>query len=451
MSPSADTFAASGYPPQQWSVVGITRAQKRRPSSGASSPASTETANTSLTVTLLYMPTETLYAWPFNLSSPGAKGVCYETCSQEKDGSAPRIPPEGNMSTSLRVLADVIRCWMRIRRERSALAQHPSSTGAPTGSPTSPTTSLDRVLDDDEVISDIIDTLRLYPLTPFERSIHLMRQKLPEQSDPEAVDQRPQSTIRDKTTSHRGRPQSSSSSSEGGSDDDRDSHHRSDSCASSQASTVEASPERSFRAKPAGSPKLPKINTAVDTKPAVPQIRLVEATPQDSAYEERDRVLLERAAPSSARSSSFGSRSMDTVHEDASEAVDADENAATIDSGEVKFIDIQACRRADVEEVPSPKTATPPRSAPTPDTTFQQAATAPTSSKTSTRASPNKVTFRDPFKGITRSGSKPEIRVEAIEYGSPESLLTSTKAKSSKRPSLDGLRSIFGAGKGKSQ
>ncbi|CBQ71892.1 conserved hypothetical protein [Sporisorium reilianum SRZ2] len=447
MSSASDPFAVSGYRPQQWSVIGIARAQKRRPSTAAKA----ETYNTSLTVTLLYMPTETLYAWPFSLSSPDAKGVCYETCSREQEGGAARVPPEGTMSTSLRVLADVIRCWMRIRRERSALAQHRGSTGSPTsglGSPT--TTSLDQVLDNDEVISDVIDTLRLYQLTPFERSIYLLRQNLPEQSTPEPADPSQQS----EATSPRGRPQSSSSSSEGGSDDDRDSHHRSDSCASSQASTVEASPERPFHPKLAASPKLPKINTAVasrasadDDKTAVPQIRLVEATPQDSTYEERDRVL-ERATPSTARSSSFGSRSMDTVLEDASEALDADDGPATTDSGEVKFINIEACNRAEAEEVSSRKTATLPGSPANTETTSQPPASS--SSNKTWRPSPTKVSFRDPFKGIQRSSSKPEIRVEAIEYGSPESLLTSTKIKSSKRPSLDGLRSIFG-GRAKSQ
>lgn len=356
------------------------------------------------------------------------------------------------MSTSLRVLAHVIRCWMRIRRERSALAQHRGSPGSPTSGLSSPTTSLDRVLDDDEVISEIIDTLRLYQLTPFERSIYLLRQVLPEQSSPEPADQSQQSNIHDKPTSSRGRPQPSSSYSEGGSDDDRDSHHRSDSCASSQASTVEASPEPTFHAKLAASPKLPKINTAVasggsnDMKTAVPQIRLVEATPQDSAYEERDRVL-EKAMPTTARNSSFGSRSMDIVHEDASEAVEADEGTITMDIGEVRFIDIQACNRAEAEEVPSPKTATPLSPSATDDTRSRQAAS---SSTKTARSSPTKVSFRDPFKGIQRSSSKPEIRVEAIEYGSPESLMSSVKVKSSKRPSLDGLRSIFG-GKTKSQ
>ncbi|TKY86832.1 hypothetical protein EX895_004473 [Sporisorium graminicola] len=450
MSSPFESFAVTGYRPQQWSVIGIARAQMRRPSMTAYS-VNAQTANTSLTVTLLYVPTETLYAWPFNLSSPGAKGVCYETCSSEKDGAAARIPPEGTMSISLRVLADVIRCWMRIRRERSVLAQHRGSTGMLT-SPTSPATSLDQVLDDDEVISDIIDTLRLYQLTPFERSIYLLRQRLPEQSTSESPKQSRQSNVSDQPTPPRGRPQSSSSSSEDGSEDDRDSHHRSDSCGSSQASTVEASPDRSIHPKLTASPKLPKINTIAasseshDTKTAVPQIHLVEATPQDSAYEERDRIL-EKSTPKTARGGSFGSRSMDTVHEDASEAVDTDEGSTSSDCGPVKFIDIQACRRAGAEEMPSPKTATSPGPLTAPETSSEEATSS--SSKTA-RATPAKVSFRDPFKGIQRSSSKPEILVEPIEYGSPESLLNSGKIKSSKRPSLDGLRSIFG-GRSKSQ
>ena len=422
MPSTQEAFATSGYRAIQWSVVGIARTQQRRSSSGSLSK-NAATANTSLTVTLLYMPTETLYAWPFNLSSPDAKGVCYETCCPGENG-ATQTPPEGTMSTSLRVLADVIRYWMSIRRERSALTQHRGSTGSLSNGPDSPGTQLDKVLDDDEVINEIIDALRLYQLTPFERSIYLMRQKLPEPSsqDSTALDQQACASV---SSSHRGRQQSNSSvcSTESGCDSDRDSRYRSDSSASSQASNIDWSPDRSLKAKPAASPKLPKINTAVgpaelkDTKTAVPQIRLLEATPQDWCYEERDHVL-EKSLASVPRNCSFGGRSMDTVQEDVSEDVEADGGgAAWSGDGEIRLIKIQASHRSKEDDgAASPKTA------PLPDSFFgapQRTKSVRFNDAQPSSSSPTGVVFLDPFKGVACSSSMPEIRVETIEYGRP--------------------------------
>lgn len=414
MSPKRDSFAISGYRPLQWSVVGIAKDQQRRSSSTSTS------SSTSLTVTLLYIPTQTLYAWPFNLSSPDAKGVCYETLYTDKSDGAVQTPPEGTMSTSLRVLTDVIRCWMKIRRERSALAKRKGSDGSATSATSSATSTIDAVVDNDEVIDEIILDLRLHQLTPFERSIHLLRQKLPERTGSE--DQKRFSS-------------SSSSPSSPGPDSDRDSRCRSSSSASSsassRASTVEASPEDALRTRKASSPKLPKLNTALPTTPPspVPQIRLVEATPQEADYEERDRMLGAATSPSISRNGSYAGANMDTVHEDESEEI----GESSHDSGEVTFIKVHPCDRADSEPT-SPKTTTSPVSSP---------------SKSSRRAipSPTKVFFRDPFKTSDRATSKPSIKVEAIEYGSPESLLASTsrnKAKSIRRPSFEGLRSRLG-------
>ncbi|SPO23177.1 uncharacterized protein UTRI_01855 [Ustilago trichophora] len=439
MSPKTDTFALTAYRPQQWTVVGIARAQQRQ--SSETSPATSAALSTGLTVTLLYTPTETLYAWPFNLSCPDAKGVCYETHSvHQGDGSVPR-PPDGTMSTSLRVLADVIRCWMKIRRERSALEKRRGSDGSIASVLSTPGSSVDEVVDNDEVIDQIVDTLHLHQLTPLDRSVHLLRQKLPLQSPLElswssALSDDPQ----------RGRATLDSSSSHG-SDDDRDSHHRSDSSASSRASTIETSPEEYPQSKKASSPKLPKINTALPSAKSavqapVPQIRLLEATPQEAEYEERNRTLEKAITSASSRNSSFIGRNMDTVHEDDSEDVDY-EATPTCDSGEVTFIKIHPCDRSEPEIPTSPKTASPRPSSSSPR---------PMASKTKLTSSPSatKVFFRDPFKGTSeRISSKPSIRVETIEYGSPESLIVSSnkeasKSRSSRKPSFEGLRSMFG-------
>ncbi|GAC96291.1 hypothetical protein PHSY_003871 [Pseudozyma hubeiensis SY62] len=436
MSAPTDPFAVSGYRPSQWSVLSITKTHQQT-SFPSSSPTNTETSLSSITVTLLYMPTETLYAWPFNLSSPSAKGVCYETHSREQDGEVSRMPPDGTMSTSLRVLADVIRSWMKIRRERSTLAQHRSSFSSSADGPSSPTTSsIDRVVDDDEVIDEIIDTLRLHQLTPFERCIYLLRQALPE---PPLVESRHAAQMA--AQSSRGRSHSKSSSSSGESDDDQDWRQRSDSSASSRASTVEASPDHSPQPKQRCSAQLSKIDTSVAIRTPhspesdVPQIRLVEATPQDSAYEERDRVL-EKATTLASRSRSSVGRSMDTVHEDDSEDIDAE--VGTCDGEEVNLVKMLPCDRGVVaEDQICPKTLVP-SVASTNAINFKPSKTSP--------SSPTKVRFRDPFKDVPHANSQIEIRVGATEHSSSDSIQPDpAKSKIPKRPSLDGLRSIFGS------
>lgn len=447
-SPRSDTFSVSSYHSQHWTVAGIAKAQQQQLSSPSASA-----HTTSLTVTLLYLPTETLYAWPFNLSSPGTKGVCYETYSASRDNGEPRRPPEGTMSVSLRVLADVIRCWMRIRRDRAALAKRRGSDNGSTFSTnSSPTSSVDDIVDNDEVMDEIIDTLNLHPLAPLERSIHVLRQVLPEHSG--------YPTQPDDGGSARQRELDSSPA-----DSDRDSHHRSDSSASSRASTVEPGVEDA-PATQSSSPKLPKINTALprssssQSPPPVPQIRLVEATPQETDYTERDRAL-EKARPANSRKGSFNSRSMDTVHEDATEDNDTKDSASneatsTFDSEEVTFIKIHPCDRQQAEQGPtsptSPKTATSVASSPGEASTVK--------SKRMLSSSPSKVSFRDPFKNVQRSSSKPDIRVETIEYGSPDSLMASSnngvvdkssKTRSTRRPSFEGLRAMFGSNRSKSQ
>ncbi|KAJ1028638.1 hypothetical protein NDA16_001804 [Ustilago loliicola] len=366
------------------------------------------------------MPTETLYAWPFNLSSPNSKGVCYETYSASKVNGEPRRPPEETTSISLRVLADVIRCWMKIRRERAALAKcRGSDNTSGTSITNSPTSSVDNIVDNDEVIDEIIDALDLHPLAPLERSIHVLRQVLPEQP------QSPTLTDNARSPGQRGGIYSSQSS-----NSDRDSHHRSDSSASSRASTVDPSPE-DLPTRKSSSPKLPKIITALpltsasnQSPPPVPQICLVEATPQEAEYEERDRAL-EKARPTSSRNGSFNGRGMDTVHEDSTEDNDTCDSALneatpTYDSEEVTFIKIHPCDRQQTEQGPeSPKTATPVATKPEEGPTSKK-------SKRPLSSPPSKISFRDPFRSVERSSSKPDIRVETIEYGSPDSLLASS-------------------------
>ncbi|KAJ9478235.1 hypothetical protein PHBOTO_001814 [Pseudozyma hubeiensis] len=341
------------------------------------------------------------------------------------------------MSTSLRVLADVIRSWMKIRRERSTVAQHCSSVSSPADGPSSPTTSsIDRVVDDDEVIDELIDTLRLHQLTPFERCIYLSRQALPEPTLTETCH-----ATQMAAQSSRGRSQSKSSSSNGESDDDQDWRQRSDSSASSRASTVEASPDHSPRPKQRCSAQLSKIDTSIvicsphSPEGDVPQIRLVEATPQDSAYEERDRAL-ERATTLANRSIGSMGRSMDTVHEDASEDMDAKEDSC--DREEVTFVKIHPCDRGAVaEDQISPKKVV--------SSVASTDAVNSEHSKTSP-SSPTKVRFRDPFKAIPHGNSKTENQVGATEHDSSNSIKpVPVKSKVSKRPSLDGLRSLFGS------
>lgn len=436
MSAQTDPFAVSGYRPSQWSVLSITKTQQHT-SSPSNSPTTTETALTSITVTLIFLPTETLYAWPFNLASPSAKGVCYETHSREEEGGNARLAPDGTMSTSLRVLADVIRSWMKIRRERSTLAQHRSSVSSSADGSSSPTTSsIDQVVDDDEVIDELIDTLRLHRLTPFERCIYLSRQALPEPTLTETCH-----ATQMAAQSSRGRSQSKSSSSNGESDDDQDWPQRSDSSASSRASTFEASPDHSPQPKQRCSAQLSKIDTSTvicsphSPEGDVPQIRLVEATPQDSAYEERDRAL-ERAHTLANRSRGSVGRSMDTVHEDASEDMDAKEDSCNRE--EVPFVKIHPCDRGVVtEDQNSPKKLG--SSVASTDAINSEV------SKTSP-SSPTKVRFRDPFKTIPHGNSKTENQVGATEHDSSSSIKpVPVKSKVSKRPSLDGLRSLFGS------
>ncbi|KAJ1040444.1 hypothetical protein NDA10_000578 [Ustilago hordei] len=450
-SPRSSDFAIPAYHSNQWTVVGIAKAQQRRQSNPVALPILSQ--NTSLTVTLLYMPTETLYAWPFNLSSPDAKGVCYETYAAGKHDGHTRRPPEGMMSISLRVLADVIRCWMKIRRTRAALAKRggPESSSISSRLNSSPS-SVDDVVDNDEVIDEIVEALDLHPLAPLERSIHLLRQVLPEQ---------PGSPTRSDNEGCLRQRESILTSS--GSDSDLDSRHRSEPSVSSRASTVEPSLE-DLPSKKTSSPKLPKINTTLPSlsqqnTPSVPQICLVEATPQEAEYEERDRAL-EKARPISSRNSSFNSRSMDTVHENDSEDDDNNtcdstlrEATPTHDSGEVTFIKIHPCDRRPLEQhSASPKTATPAALNP-------KEPIAANSERTHS-SSPSKVSFPDPFNSLQRSTSKPDIRVETIEYGSPDSLLVSSnkdsvdkssKTESSRRPSFEGLRAMFGSIRSKSQ
>lgn len=384
----------------------------------------------SLTVTLLYVPTETLYAWPFNLASPGSKGVCYETHFHDKEAGTTRVPPEGTMSTSLRVLADVIRSWMRIRRERSAIAKRKGSDGSRSPG----TSSLDDIVDNDEVLDDIVDHLGLHPLTPLERSIHLLRQKVPEPTDqgPESLE----------------RPQLEASSSQESETDRESSSQRSISPSSSRASTADTSLEDVHQARKAPSPKLPQLQTALakdrtstdsDEETPVPKIHLTEATPQESSYAERDQVL-QNATAIPGRHGRVSPRAMETVEEDASE--DSDNLGSTNDSGEVNFVKIEPCDRSQDEDQVSPKSES-----------HVQLLPRKADSKAGTRSagtSPKKVVFRDPFEGAVHqesTHSKPSLQVDTIEKDSPESLFASTRKTSrmkfAKRGSFDGLRAVF--------
>lgn len=372
-------------------------------------------------MTLLYMSTETLYAWPFNLSSPDAKGVCYETHSAEKEGEPARIPPEGTMSISLRVLADVIRRWMTIRRGSSAsLSTLPGSPGS----------SFDDVVDNDEVVDEIIEDLRLHPLTPFERSVYLLRQNLPHESieEPSAAEQ---PSRRESVPSPGAQSDSSWSSSDAGSEDEPRRRDRSTSSISSRGSMTDGSPSHS--PKDIFPPELPKLDTALPAKKKdaeIPQSRSNEATPRAEAYEDRN-VALERAALSRIRDSKCGGRSMDTVHEDASESDDAEVSTPTHDSAQ----------RAQAAESLSPRKVV---------AAISNAIEAASSSSSGATPSPSKVIFRDPFQGAKNHPSKPAIQAEVVDEDSPETQVAfSTRGKpkpktSSKRSSLPGFRSMFG-------
>lgn len=374
------------------------------------------------------MPTETLYAWPFNLSSPDAKGVCYETHSAEEEGEPARIPPEGTMSISLRVLADVIRKWMTIRGERSALSRRRGSSASLSRLPGSPGSSFDDVVDNDEVVDEIIEDLRLYPLTPFERSVYLLRQKLPHESieEPSPAEQR---SRRDSVPSPGAQSDSSWSSSDAGSEDESRSRNHSTSSISSRGSMADASPSHS--PKDTSPPELPKLDTTLSSKKEeeIPQSRSNEATPRAEAYEDRN-MALEKAAHSRIRDSRYGGRSMNTVHEDACESDDADVSTPTHYSAQ----------RAQAAESLSPRTVV---------AAISDAIEA-ASSSSSTTPSPSKVIFRDPFQGAKNPPSKPAIQAEVIDEDSPETQVAfSTRGKpklktSSKRSSLSGFRSIFG-------
>lgn len=401
------------YRPQQWTVVGIARAQPARTLTGGPG-----TSNSGLTVTLLYMPTETLFAWPFNLASPDAKGVCYETLFTDKKNGV-RLPPEGTMSVSLRVLADVIRSWMRIRKERSALAKRKGSDASlVVGS------SVDAVVDNDEVLDDIIEYLGFHPLTPLERSIHLLRQVLPDRQDTDSLE----------------RPPLEAASSGDSEADTESSHGRSNSDASSSGDTADTSTEDIPKVNKS-SPKLPKLQTALESErrteseenTPVPQIRLMEATPKESDYKERDRVLEEATRR---RSGNISPRLMGTLHEDASENGSDGGSATPKDSTKTN-----STNRWEEHESTSPK-STPPLEAPAGGKTIKASRSAATS--------PSKVVFTDPFEGAARrEDSKSSLS------GSHDSLsVSSSSSKGSKvklRPSFEGLRAKFGRGRGKSQ
>ncbi len=357
--PTMSSVSYAEYQPHQWSVAGITRAQS---SNSSTSSASSSAPGNRLTVTLLYTPTDTLFAWPFNMSSPGARGVCYETLYSDKETGAVRRPPEGAMSTSLRVLADVIRCWIRIRRDRSSVSRAGGADAAYASASASPTSSIDALVDNDEVVDQIIEDLGMAQLTPFERSIHLLRQVLPDQ-------------LSEEPTSPTRAPSEAGSSQV--SDDDRDSRHRSDS-ASSRASTLESTADEVAPAQKASPNCPPKLTIALpksqqgSPKAEVPQIKLVEATPQEGEYEERDRAL-ERAALARSRKNSPGG--MQTVLE----AEDEDKAATEVDEeGAVTYIEVVPV------DPPSPSIKSQPASPGKP-----------------------KVTFRDPFKSIQPGQTEP--------------------------------------------
>lgn len=378
------------YQPHQWSVAGITRAQS---SNSSTSSASSSAPGNRLTVTLLYTPTDTLFAWPFNMSSPGARGVCYETLYSDKETGAVRRPPEGAMSTSLRVLADVIRCWIRIRRDRSSVSRAGGADAAYASASASPTSSIDALVDNDEVVDQIIEDLGMAQLTPFERSIHLLRQVLPGE-------------LSEEPTSPTRAPSEAGSSQV--SDDDRDSRHRSDS-ASSRASTLESTADEVAPAQKASPNRPPKLTIALpksqqgSPKAEVPQIKLVEATPQEGEYEERDRAL-ERAALARSRKNSPGG--MQTVLE----AEDEDKAATEVDEeGAVTYIEVVPV------DPPSPSIKSQPASPGKP-----------------------KVTFRDPFKSIQPGRTEP-VALQSDEPASP----SKSAVRFPKRSSFDSLRARF--------
>ncbi|EPQ28731.1 uncharacterized protein PFL1_03535 [Pseudozyma flocculosa PF-1] len=112
------------YRQRHWSLVAISRPLVNTRGG---------TSRSTLTVTLLHHPSQTLYAWPFDLSGATSRGTCYittaaeaaassrdDTASPSHGGESSSSPPSGEtLSTSLKVLADVVRCWISHRPSSS--------------------------------------------------------------------------------------------------------------------------------------------------------------------------------------------------------------------------------------------------------------------------------------------------------------------------------------------
>ncbi|WFD30114.1 hypothetical protein MSPP1_001131 [Malassezia sp. CBS 17886] len=137
-----------GYQPVDWSLLAIDR--KR--------------AGAKYVVTLLYWPTMTLYAWPFDPRRPPSQGTCYitATASENREANSPVT-----LRSSLRVLEDTVRTWIRLSRAHTRSGQ------------SSPRTE-PRLMVPKADIDTICAALHLSSTTSDQRSDWLKRQKLPE-------------------------------------------------------------------------------------------------------------------------------------------------------------------------------------------------------------------------------------------------------------------------------
>ncbi|KAN0063159.1 hypothetical protein ACQY0O_004323 [Thecaphora frezii] len=167
---------SSSYNQQDWSLLCISRPLINTP---------TGTSRSTLTVTLLYHPAQTLYAWPFDLSGSDSKGTCYVTPFVSHPGADPVQPPPEALSVSLRVLADVVRTWIgqghaksaSFRRNSNDTYKGPASPLHQIPGSVSPT--LSQAESDFGIVESINTALGLATVDNAARSVHLARQRLP--------------------------------------------------------------------------------------------------------------------------------------------------------------------------------------------------------------------------------------------------------------------------------
>ena len=100
---------SDGYDPSEWTFLGLER----------------PVARSKYIVSLLYRPLMIIYAWPVDPQNPKSRGKCFVTPLEAREIHA----TQAVLKASLRVLYDVMRCWMNIirskpRHQRDTLQWH---------------------------------------------------------------------------------------------------------------------------------------------------------------------------------------------------------------------------------------------------------------------------------------------------------------------------------------